>query len=665
LPAYSQLARHDNPIPLDATKPFDQNLPSIETNYKLLWQKIEELRKLTGQTTREIHNITVAGPGAIDHTLLNNLNSAAYYHLTQIQYNAITGAGDTALHYHAADRARVNHTGTQVAATISDFQAAARLTINAAAPVLYDNLTGTISLAGLGALGAANQILGMNALGTAYEYKTLAGTANQVNIAHGVGSVTLSLPQDIAATSSPTFNNLTINGDIQMATGNWIGLAAAGQRLEWNGPAAELEVFSNIDMNSYDIAHGGNIHSDAGKFYADTETANTLVYLDAAKGLTTLGAATNGQVAIGSTGAAPLLASITGTANQITVTNGAGSITLSAPQDLHSGASPIFAGLTLSNQLTSTLATGTAPLVIASTTVCANLNADLWDGYQFADYLDQAVKTTSSPTFATVKCTILTNGYLPYHVADATGLADSIIYTANSKIGIGTAGTEPTSLLEVYSASLSPVLTITGAHATDYDPAIAFRTDASPTQKARLGVDSTDDSFRVEVGTGTLGARNDFVMNQSNGNIGFGVASSTEKVKVGGIIGTTDSAGTCKNFGIRRAPFFPMGSPHVLDLTTTDAALKGFYGGFTDGRYGYFVPWDNGAYFGKVARVDLNDFSTVSVLDLTTTDAALKGFVGGFTDGRYGYFVPYDNGARFGKVARIQVSFGCILNGNL
>ena len=43
----------------------------------------------------------------------------------------------------------------------------------------------------------------------------------------------------------------------------------------------------------------------------------------------------------------------------------------------------------------------------------------------------------------------------------------------------------------------------------------------------------------------------------------------------------------------------------TLDLTLTDASLKGFAEGFTDGRYGYFVPYNNGAPFGKVARVDL------------------------------------------------------------
>ena len=102
--------------------------------------------------------------------------------------------------------------------------------------------------------------------------------------------------------------------------------------------------------------------------------------------------------------------------------------------------------------------------------------------------------------------------------------------------------------------------------------------------------------------------------------------------------------------------WYPLGAPRVLDLTVTDPDLKGFNGGFTDGRYGYFVPNYNGSTFGKVARVDLSDFSSVTVLDLTVTDVDLKGFWGGFTDGRYGYFVPYNNGTNFGKIARVDLS---------
>jgi hypothetical protein len=104
---------------------------------------------------------------------------------------------------------------------------------------------------------------------------------------------------------------------------------------------------------------------------------------------------------------------------------------------------------------------------------------------------------------------------------------------------------------------------------------------------------------------------------------------------------------------------FTTGGVTVLDLASVDAGLKGFTGGFTDGRYGYFVPVINGpnTYDGKVARVDLHNFTTggVTALDLAAVDASLIGFTGGFTDGRYGFFVPHGNGGESGKVARVDL----------
>ena len=95
----------------------------------------------------------------------------------------------------------------------------------------------------------------------------------------------------------------------------------------------------------------------------------------------------------------------------------------------------------------------------------------------------------------------------------------------------------------------------------------------------------------------------------------------------------------------------------VLNLEATDPLLKGFMGGFTDGTWGYVVPYTNAsnAPFGRVARFRLDDFSTVQVLNLGATDPLLKGFIGGFTDGTWGYVVPYSNGAPFGRVARFPV----------
>ncbi|HVZ41926.1 MAG TPA: hypothetical protein VHI13_21775, partial [Candidatus Kapabacteria bacterium] len=47
---------------------------------------------------------------------------------------------------------------------------------------------------------------------------SVAGTANQVNVSSAAGAVTLSLPQNIATTSSPTFNSLTLTGKATSAS---------------------------------------------------------------------------------------------------------------------------------------------------------------------------------------------------------------------------------------------------------------------------------------------------------------------------------------------------------------------------------------------------------------------------------------------------------------
>src|SRR3990167_4981254 len=61
------------------------------------------------------------------------------------------------------------------------------------------------------ALGTANQVVGMNSAATGYEHKTIAGTANQVTVAQGAGTVTLSAPQDLHTGASPTFVALVVS----------------------------------------------------------------------------------------------------------------------------------------------------------------------------------------------------------------------------------------------------------------------------------------------------------------------------------------------------------------------------------------------------------------------------------------------------------------------
>lgn len=142
----------------------------------------------------------------------------------------------------------------------------------------------------------------------------------------------------------------------------------------------------------------------------------------------------------------------------------------------------------------------------------------------------------------------LTNLY-HYYIKESTrnGTISNewVIYSANTadssllgKLMIGS-NVAPASLLEVYSASASPVITISGLHANLYDPSIVFRTDNPLTQKAILGIDSSNDSFRIEMGAGVLGARNDFVMD-SGGRIGINT-STTTSAQLAVVCAPTDS----------------------------------------------------------------------------------------------------------------------------
>ena len=134
-----------------------------------------------------------------------------------------------------------------------------------------------------------------------------------------------------------------------------VGTTALGT-VTLNMPAAVFDVVTTPGANTVTL-----------DVTLDTQTANTLwagptsggaaapsfrslVAADFASMLTG-----DGQVLIGNAGGDPVAATITGTTNQVVVTNGAGSITLSTPQDIHTAATPTFASTTLTattNQLT-------------------------------------------------------------------------------------------------------------------------------------------------------------------------------------------------------------------------------------------------------------------------------------------------------------------------
>ena len=128
-----------------------------------------------------------------------------------------------------------------------------------------------------------------------------------------------------------------------------------------------------------------------------------------------------------------------------------------------------------------------------------------------ADWFDQAVKQASSPTFVTAKLSALTDGYVPYHIDDATGLANSPIFTDGTNVGIGTAS--PNAKLS-FGTNLSKVAL--------YDDGSSFIGIESFASGLRVGTYGS--AHLIEFGhystNGTFVALN--VM-QGGGNVGIGL----------------------------------------------------------------------------------------------------------------------------------------------
>ena len=113
---------------------------------------------------------------------------------------------------------------------------------------------------------------------------------------------------------------------------------------------------------------------------------------------------------------------VTGTANRVTVTDDAdGTITLSAPQDIHTGATPTFAGLTLSGLTGSRLMATSAGSVVESTDLTSWV-AGTSNQVNVTDDADgtitlstpQDIHTGATPTFA---------GLISTGIVQATGFA--------------------------------------------------------------------------------------------------------------------------------------------------------------------------------------------------------------------------------------------------
>ena len=110
-------------------------------------------------------------------------------------------------------------------------------------------------------------------------------------------------------------------------------------------------------MNQYaDLMNTTTIDADEvviGNLILPNLDPNSIPYVDADHTVSDL-ILHNGQLIIGRDGFPPTASTLTGTVDQVNVTNASGSITLSTPQDLATTSSPTFENVTTTNLYEST-----------------------------------------------------------------------------------------------------------------------------------------------------------------------------------------------------------------------------------------------------------------------------------------------------------------------
>ncbi len=158
------------------------------------------------------------------------------------------------------------------------------------------------------------------------------------------------LRASLGPAGTPTFSTLALIGltaNHLVSTDANTAFASVANLASWiAGTANEIDITNDGD-GTITVGLVNPLIAGKGGTGAATLTDHGILLGSGTDAITPLGVATNGQLPIGSTGADPVLAALIGTANRITVANGAGTITLSGPQDIHTGASPTFAGLTV------------------------------------------------------------------------------------------------------------------------------------------------------------------------------------------------------------------------------------------------------------------------------------------------------------------------------
>lgn len=226
---------------------------------------------------------------------------------------------------------------------------------------------------------ANGQILIGNASG--YTLNNLTGTSNQVVITNGSGTITLSLPQDIAAASSPTFaavNKVSITAPASNATLT----IANGKTLT----ASNTLTLSGTDGSTLNVGTGGTLASMAQQ---------------ASNNVTISGGTINGAV-IGGTSAAAV------TATNLTINTNANYAALTASTALALDASKNAVSVTNTGSGSNVLAT--SPTLVTPTLGAASATSINF-GQTSLNYYQEGTWTPTDASGASLSFSLATGSY--------------------------------------------------------------------------------------------------------------------------------------------------------------------------------------------------------------------------------------------------------------
>jgi hypothetical protein len=282
------------------------------------------------------------------------------------------------------------------------------LQVNAGGTANFINTTGNISASTVNAatvnisgniIATSAEVGSVEAAGVIYANSTVAATSSTTGAIITSGGI--GVAQNAFFGANVTIQgNLFVNGNVSVFNTNNLSISDSMIYLADDNPADVLDIgFVSAFTSGAGYQHTGFVR-------------------DASDGLWKLfaGVANEPTTTVNFTGAtySSLYVGNIQTVNSANIgstLNVAGNI-LAKTATL--GAATVNGGITSSGYFNTTANVSAAigsfgTLIVGSTTVVTNLNADLWDGNHFASYLNQAVLTTSSPTFTGVTLPSITH----------------------------------------------------------------------------------------------------------------------------------------------------------------------------------------------------------------------------------------------------------------